>query len=278
MYRYHRCIAQARKKEAQGDLEAALELLDEAKRWFDYRTPLPDLRPIAAMKTQVWIRQDRLAEAWDWAREQGLSVADELSYLHEFEHITLAKILIAQYQKEGQEGSIHEAMGLLKRLLKAAEEGARMKSVIEILVAQALAYQALDDIPSALASMERALTLAEPEGFVRIFLKEGPRMATLLREVAKQGLAPNYVSRLEATFEKVGSGKPITQPLIDPLSGRELEVLKLLATDLSGPEIAAELMVSPNTMRTHTKSIYSKLGVHNRRAAVRRANELDLLK
>jgi LuxR family maltose regulon positive regulatory protein len=278
VYHYHRCIAQARKHEAQGDLVEALELLDEAKRWLDYRTPLPDVRPIAAMKTRVWIRQDRLAEARNWAREQGLSVDDELSYLHESEHITLAKILIAQYQKEGQEGSIHEAMGLLKRLLKAAEEGARMKSVIEILVAQALAYQALDDTPSALTSMERALTLAEPEDFVRIFLEEGPPMATLLREAAKQGLTPNYVSRLQAAFEKADGETSLTQPLIDPLSSRELEVLELLVTDLSGPEIAAKLMVSPNTMRTHTKNIYSKLDVHSRRAAVRKAKELDLLK
>ena len=153
-----------------------------------------------------------------------------------------------------------------------------MKSVIEILVAQALAYQALDDTPSALTSMERALTLAEPEDFVRIFLEEGPPMATLLREAAKQGLTPNYVSRLQAAFEKADGETSLTQPLIDPLSSRELEVLKLLVTDLSGPEIAAKLMVSPNTMRTHTKNIYSKLDVHSRRAAVRKAKELDLLK
>ncbi len=103
-------------------------------------------------------------------------------------------------------------------------------------------------------------------------------MATLLREAAKQGLTPNYVSRLQAAFEKADGETSLTQPLIDPLSSRELEVLKLLVTDLSGPEIAAKLMVSPNTMRTHTKNIYSKLDVHSRRAAVRKAKELDLLK
>ena len=131
------------------------------------------------------------------------------------------------------------------------------------------------NVPLALASLERALALAEPEGYVRIFVDEGPPMAALLQEAAKHGIAPNYVRQLRAAFEQ--GGTPATHPLIEPLSERELEVLKLLGTELSGPEIARELMVSLNTMRTHTKNIYSKLGVNNRRAAVRRAEELDLL-
>ena len=102
-------------------------------------------------------------------------------------------------------------------------------------------------------------------------------MAALLREAAKHGSAPNYVSQLRAAFGKAGGRTPVTQSLVEPLSARELEVLGLLRTELNGPEIARELMVSLNTMRTHTKNIYSKLGVNNRRAAVRRAEELDLL-
>ena len=151
-----------------------------------------------------------------------------------------------------------------------------MGSVIEILVLQALAHEAQDDIPPALVSLERALTLAEPQGYVQIFVDEGPPMAALLREVAKQGIAPNYVPQLRAAFGKSERTSPVTQPIIEPLSERELEVLRLLGSELSGPDIARELMVSPNTMRTHTKNIYSKLGVHNRRSAVRRAEELDL--
>ena len=119
--------------------------------------------------------------------------------------------------------------------------------------------------------------LAEPESYVRTFVDEGPPMAALLREAAKQGIAPNYVNLLQTASGKTDGRRPINQPFIEPLSERELEVLRLLGTELSGPEIARELIVSPNTMRTHTRNIYSKLGVHNRRAAVRRAEELDLL-
>ena len=119
------------------------------------------------MKARIWVTQGRLAEALEWARERSLSVDDELSYLREFEHITLARVLIARYKNDPVDGSIHEAIGLLERLLQAAEEGGRMGSVIEILVLQALAHAAQGDIPLALVSLERALTLAEPEGYVR---------------------------------------------------------------------------------------------------------------
>ena len=126
---------------SMGDLDGALDLLDEAERVY-VRTPVPEVRPIAAMKARVWVKQGRLTEALDWARERGLSVDDDLSYLREFEHITLARVLIAQYKRDRIDDSIHEAMGLLERLLEAAEEGGRTGSVIEILVLQALAHEA----------------------------------------------------------------------------------------------------------------------------------------
>ena len=276
VYLYRWCLAQARLKKAQGDLDGALDQLDEAERHY-LRGPIPDVRPVAALKTRVWVRQGRLTEALGWVRERGLSVDDDLSYLREFEHVTLTRVLIAVYKGDRIELSIHRAMGLVERLLQAAEEGGRTGSVIEILVLQALAQHAQGDIPPALVSLERALTLAEPEGYVRLFVDEGQPMAALLREAAKHGITPNYVNQLRAAFGKVKGRRPITQLLIEPLSERELEVLRLLGTELNGPEIARELVVSLNTMRTHTKNIYNKLGVNNRRAAVRRAEELDLL-
>ena len=275
-YKYRWPIAQAGIKEAQGDLDGALDLLHESELLY-YRSPLPDVRPIAALKTRVWVTQGRLTEALGWARERGLSVEDDLSYLREFEHITLARLLIAQHSSEREERPIHEAMELLKRLLKAAEEGERTASVIEILVQQALAHQSQGDTSLALAPLERALTLAEPEGYVRIFVDDGPPMAALLREAAKSRIAPSYVSQLLTAFEKAEGRRPVSQLLIEPLSERELDVLRLLGTELSGPEIARELIVSLATMRTRTQNIYSKLGVNNRRAAVHRAEELDLL-
>ena len=142
---------------------------------------------------------------------------------------------------------------------------------------QALARRARGDIPAALATLQRALSLAEPEGYVRIFVDEGPPMASLLRAAVKRGIAPNHVRRLLAALDKTEHLNPAKQGLIEPLSERELDVLRLLGTDLRGPDIARELVVSLSTVRTHTSRIYAKLGVNNRRAAVRRAQELALL-
>jgi LuxR family transcriptional regulator, maltose regulon positive regulatory protein len=273
--RYRWCVAMARIREAQGDLNSALDLLHEAERLYvgDFS---PNVRPIAASVSRVWVAQGNVGEALDWVRERGLSVSDEPSYLREFEHITLARVLLARSTSNRADRSIHEAVGLLERLLQAAEEGERTGSVIEILVLQALANLLQGDIPAALVPLQQALTLAEPEGYVRMFVDEGPPMAHLLEAAAKHGIAPNYVRHLLTAFGSAEDRTPVKQGLIEPLSERELEVLRLLATGLNGPEIARELVVSLNTMRTHTKNIYSKLGVNDRRAAVRRAKELDL--
>lgn len=314
VWRYRWSIAQARLNETQGDLDGTLALLDEAERLY-IRTPLPDFCSISAMKARIWVAQGRLTKALEWVREQGLSPDDDLCYLREFEHITLARILIAQYQGDRMDGSIHAVIRLLDRLLQAAEEGIRMGSVIEILVLLALAHQARSNITPALTPLERALTLAEPEGYIRIFVDEGKPMAELLtRIVAKDGtlrVKENILKLLSAfdlhkeiypsgsalhsiPVEKYSSSRlakqalspqPLIEPelrpakdmLVEPLSERELEVLRLLRTDLNGPEIARELIVSLSTLRTHTQNIYAKLGVNNRRAAIRCAKELDLL-
>jgi LuxR family maltose regulon positive regulatory protein len=273
--RYRWRVAMARIRQAEGDLDGAVDLLNEAERLYmgDF---FPNVRPVPALRARVWVAQGRLGEALGWVREQGLSVDDDLSYLREFEHITLARVLLARYQDERAEASVQEATRLLERLLSAAEEGGRTGRVIEILVLRALAHQALGDIPAALARLERAMTLAEPEGYVRVFIDEGPPMASLLRAAAKQGITPSYVRRLLAAGTTAEDNSPVKQALIEPLSERELDVLRLLGTELDGPAIARELMVSLSTVRTHTKHIYAKLAVTNRRAAVRRAAELDL--
>jgi LuxR family transcriptional regulator, maltose regulon positive regulatory protein len=288
--RYRWRIAMARMREAQGDLQGALDLLDEAEHLYmsDFS---PNVRPVAALKIRVWVGQGRLAEALDWAREQRLSTEDNLSYLHEFEHITLVRILLARYGSDRTDSSIREASGLLERLLKAAQEGRRMGSIIEILVLQALAHQVLGEIPAALIPLQQALTLAEPDGYMRIFLDEGSPMAQLLREAAARRILPDYTDKLLGAFEADHHSSAdetllpdlreqlpqVSQPLIEPLSQRELEILRLFKTELSGPEIARELVIALSTVRTHTKSIFSKLNVNNRRAAVKRAAELGLI-
>jgi LuxR family maltose regulon positive regulatory protein len=273
---YRSRVAAARIRQAQGDLDGALELLDEAERLYasDFS---PDVRPIAAVKARVWIAQGNLSAAWGWAQEQGLSAADELSYLHEFEHATLARLLLAQGTRDHADDRIAAAIELTERLLTAAGDGGRNGSAIDILVVQALARHARGDSAGALTLLSRAVALAEPEGYVRVFIDEGPPMAALLRLAAKDRTAPGYVRRLLGAVVTVEGRASVGQPLIEPLSERELEVLRLLCGELDGPDIARELTVSLATVRTHTRNIYAKLGVNSRTAAVRRAAELGLL-
>jgi LuxR family transcriptional regulator, maltose regulon positive regulatory protein len=287
-WQHRLCASQARLREAQGDLDGVLALLLEAERVY-VRNPLPDVRPVAALKARTWVRQGRLTEALSWVRGQSLSPDDDLSYLREFEHLVLARVLIAQYKFDRVDGDLQKVLGLLERLLQAAEEGGRNRSVIEISILQSLAHQAQGNQPLAFASLERALALAEPEGYVRIFADEGEPMRMLIanyrfsidKHISYSAHAKlGYTGKLLAAFAPpVNKKSTIKNPkldMVEPLSERELEVLKLLRSELSGPEIAGRLIVSLNTLRTHTKNIYNKLGVNNRRAAIRRAEELDL--
>jgi LuxR family maltose regulon positive regulatory protein len=275
-------VAMARLREAQGDLDGALGMLDEAERLYvsDF---YPNVRPIPALKARLWVAQGRLGEALGWARERGLSPHGDLSYLREFEHITLARVLLARCKSDREEGPFHEAMGLLERLLQAAQTGERTGSVIEILVLQALSHQTRGDDPSALVPLQRALTLAEPEGFVRILVDEGRPMARLLADAAARGIMPGYAARLLAAFEaeeQKSEDEPKRTPaqsLIEPLSQRELEVLQLVAQGLSNREISERLFLALITVKGHNRNIFRKLQVRRRTEAVARARELGLL-
>ncbi|WP_167140612.1 LuxR C-terminal-related transcriptional regulator [Diaminobutyricimonas sp. TR449] len=302
--RYRRFVALARLKQAEGDLDAAAELLRQAEPLY-VRGYFPEVHPIPALAARVWVAQGRLADAADWARHSGVAVAGEPSFLRECEHLTLVRLLIAEHRAAEQRVSstargLADTHGLLDRLLTAAEASGRTGSTIEILMLQALAHQAEGRMSEALVSLERALTLAEPEGYLRLFADEGLPMAELLQDAARHSIASDYVSRLLAAVSEESSGAgqgttvggagqaaasgvqsfgqpPAVQSLAEPLSERELHVLRLLRTELTGPEIARELVVSLNTVRTHTKNIFRKLDVTNRRAAVRRGEELGLV-
>lgn len=273
--------AMAQIREAQGDHDGALDMLRTAEQ--QYQADLfPDVRPVGALQVRLWLLRGQVAEARAWVQRHRLSAGDEPSYGREFMHLALARVLAAS--APGQ------ALPLLGRLLEAAETGQRAGSVLAILLVQALCKQAAGDLAGACAALGRALVLAEPEGYVRTFVDEGPAMGTLLRHyLARQphDQSWSYAGRLLAACNPDPAApallSPATartsppQPLAEPLSEREQAVLRLLASDLAGPQIADELMISLNTLRTHTKHIYSKLGVTSRRDAVRLARDLALL-
>jgi LuxR family maltose regulon positive regulatory protein len=284
-HRYRWRVAMARLREAQGDLDGALDLLEDAERLYvgDFH---PNVRPVAAFRARVWIAQGRLSEAQAWVRERQLAQDDDLSYLREFEHITLARVILAQHRQSADEAALVAAIGLLDRLLDAAEAGGRVGSLIEILVVRALSQAERGDLTAAHDSLKQALALGEPEGYARIFIDEGPPMALLLGGVASPGTAQEYVARLLAAFND--DQKPVAvmpapaavkpaQPLVEPLTERELEVLRLIAEGRSNGEIADRLYLSLSTVKGHNRAIFGKLDVQRRTEAVARARELGLL-
>jgi LuxR family maltose regulon positive regulatory protein len=274
--------AMARIRQAQGDLDSALQLLEEAERVYDGNFS-PNVRPVATRKVRVWLEQGRLGEALNWAREYGLSLENELSYLHEYDHITLARVLLACYLNNHADVQIAEIAELLERLLKAAEDGRRMGSEIEILILQALVYYTQGKISTALLPLQHSLELAEPQGYIRIFLDEGKSMMGLLREASTHKITPDYTDKLLAAFQveqQKSKDKPdITpvQPLIEPLSQRELDVLRLIAEGLSNQEICERLFLALDTVKGHNRRIFDKLQVQRRTEAIARARELGLI-
>jgi LuxR family maltose regulon positive regulatory protein len=215
-----------------------------------------------------------------WAEEYRQVGATE--YLREFEELTQARVLLASGQPD-------EALALLDKLLAPANTAGRMGSVVEIEALRALALQAHGEGKRALDSLRRALVRAEPEGYVRTFVDDGAPMRALLGRAAASGMALPYVARLLAAFDAPAPGTgsepgrpspplpPVEQPLAEPLTGRELEVLHLLGEGLSNAEIGHRLVISLPTVKSHTRNIYGKLGVHNRREAVARARRLEIL-
>ncbi|MDA0267300.1 MAG: LuxR C-terminal-related transcriptional regulator [Cyanobacteria bacterium] len=273
-------VVQARLTAAEGDMKTALDQLHQAEQlYYKAPMPVPNVRPIAALKMRWWLQQGRLAEALDWVRDCGLSMDDKPSYLREYEHLTLARVAIAQYRRDSSDAVIDPVISLLNRLLAAAEAQDRTGSVIQVLVVLALASEAQGNIAAARVALERALVLAEPEGYVRLFVNEGEPMRALLRQVAA---GSDYGQRLLAAFGKGGNGPIAAVPVegadyVEPLTPREVEVLRLIAAGMRNQEIADRLFISLATVKRHIANAYGKLGVSHRMEAVARANELNLL-
>jgi LuxR family maltose regulon positive regulatory protein len=268
-------LLQARVRQADGDIDGAVLAFDEAEPRYvaDFS---PNVRPIPAQRAAIQIAHGRLADARRWASTAGVSFDEPVSYIREYELLTYVRLVAAEARAGGDQQQLMQALALLDRLLDAARGGHRNGSLLEILVVGALARFTAGDGDGALESLDQAMALAEPEGAVRVFLDEGPSITPLLRRSAKRAGAPAYAATvLHAALPDRVRARPASG-LIEPLSDRELEVLRLLRGELTGPEMASELVVSLNTLRTHTKNIYAKLGVTSRLAALRRAEELHL--
>jgi LuxR family maltose regulon positive regulatory protein len=267
-------IEVAKVLQAIGDMDGALDAIQTGKRIASNVSPWPGFH-VATQQARLWLVQGKLEDVTRWVQVSGLRNDDSLSFQYLFRYIVLARVLIAQ-------GVFDEAAGLLSRLLEVAEKARAMGCMIEILILQALALQAQGKIDHALTSLERALVSAEPEGYVRTFIDEGSSMGKLLQQTTAPGVAVGYVGKLltalkKETKSKRQLGEGFSASIVEPLSERELEVLRLLKTHLSSTGIAEELTISANTVRTHIKSIYSKLNVHNRQDALQRAQKLELI-
>ena len=267
---------------ASGDLDGAIGMLEQAQPLY-LPGYFPDVRPVPAVQARVRIAQGRLGDAAAWARVQHVSPDDPASYLGEYDQLTLARLLVAQHRADPQPHVLDDAFTLLDRVVAAAGAADRGGSLIEALLVRALGHRGEGDGEAALADLGRALSAAVPAGYCRLFVDEGPAMIDLLRAAAQR---PDLLGSAEAAALLRAAGRgheapPQARPLMpagqEPLSEREVEVLRLLATDLTGPEIADRLFMSVNTFRTHTRHIFTKLGVNTRRVAVSRAGELELL-
>jgi LuxR family maltose regulon positive regulatory protein len=261
------------------DFAGAFKVMEKInERAGDFMLPPWITNTISAFNVFMWLAGGNLNAATQWAQERGLSVDDELDNLREVEYLALTHILFTQEQ-------LDEADRLLQRLIANAEAGDRVYFMIEMLLWRALILNAKADIVAALAELKLALSLAESSGLMMIFVSKGKPVAELLEEIteikkrdhdeAKAGFSLSYAKKIMSVF-KAGT-PPKIEGLMDPMSERELEVLYLIAAGLSNREIAEKLFISLNTVKTHTKSINSKLNVNSRTKAVARAKELKLL-
>ena len=271
-------------QQAHGDEPGALATLESFMR-LAYERQYSSLwrAQAAAVQAQIRLAQGNLAGALIWMEAAEPSLNETMFvYTQEREYLTLIRIRITQGRDDPAGPFLPNALRLLERLLSDAEAKARMGSTLEIIILQALALSARHNRASALTTLQRALTLAAPEGYIRLFVDEGTPMLTLLQESQARGMAPDYVATLLSAFgaqhkASTAPSVPASGSLLEPLTARESEVLQLLAAGSSNGEIARRLVLSLGTVKKHVSNICGKLGVQSRTQAIARARALNLL-
>lgn len=287
-------VAQARLQQAQGDNVGANTTLETLAHLARTRQFAPVMRQrCAAAQARLWLAQNDLVAAQRWVASCGLTLDDDPNFLHEAAFQTLVRVQLAQGRRNAQSTLLPALLHTLDRWLQAAETNARWGSVLELLLLRTLTCQAQQDSVGALATLERALTIAAPEGYVRIFLDEGEILQAQLAAWAIRNTGSPlqiYVAKLQMALGEWPT-TPITQALgplfpnahaalptlIEPLSAREVEVLHLVHGGLSNSEIANNLIVTVGTVKKHINNIFGKLGANSRTQALVRARELNLL-
>ncbi len=283
-------VALAHVRESQGDVAAALALLAEADRLFNSDFS-PNVHPVPAVRARLHVRSGDLDAAYRWATTAGVTAADELTYLREYVHITLARLLLADHEATGDPAKLEAAAGLLTRLHDAATEAGRTAAAVETDVLLVAARDIAGRQDEALHQLGRVVDLLRPRHWLRPLIDAPPRVQDLLHRLPEEtplsasaaASVPAPTLAASEAHRHAPAAAPAAEPTAEPgapfvasLSSRELDVLRLLGSDLDGPAIARHLNVSLPTVRTHTQHIYAKLGVNNRRAAVRRAHQLHL--
>ena len=278
----HRLLARVHL--AKGDFTNTVNSIQKAEQVDPSPAISFDMRGGEYPNIRLWIQEKKLKNLESWIKESGIDVDAVDHFKAKLTYTMHTRALIVLGREHPDSTYLNEALDLLDQLLELAENNGWGSKVIEILILQALAFQVKGDTDQAMARLERALNLAEPEGFIRTFVDEGPPMAHLLYEALSRGIAPDYVRQLLGAFpsdepEQADLSKTHTSEfeLIEPLSEREIEILQLIAEGLTNQEIATRLYLSLNTVKVHTRNIYGKLGVNNRTQAVSRARTLGIL-
>jgi LuxR family maltose regulon positive regulatory protein len=267
-------VIAGRLKLTEGDVAAAAQYLERARSLLA-DAPFPDWTSrFERCQVDLWLAQDRLRSAVAWADEMLTAGTLEARPESEVAQLALARVFIAKADAPARD----RVLALLARLLHAAEAEGRAGIQIEALALRALAHWQGGDRAGAMIPLEHALRLAEPEGYLRLFADLGFPMTRLLQEARSRDVMPDYVGHLLAACEAdlTDAARTARTPP-EPLSVREREVLKLIAAGLTNREIASALVISPETVKKHTGSIYGKLGVRGRTEAALRARHLDVL-